>query len=230
MLQEAVSTDSVIHDMRNLLTVISLNCVLLDECGSTGAATLVREISQATEYLEALIEGLDSATTLSDHDEPASDVDQILRQVAGFARTMNPQVEFHVSKEPTGLRLRIEQRELLRCLLNLAVNAAEAATLNTPTPPVVEFSTSISTNRVAIRVVDTGGGFQQSTRKSFVPYVSDRPSNSIHRGLGLHVVKSIVESYGGEIRIARTVARTEISAEFPIALAVRGLASHPSRF
>ena len=213
MVPELEHPQGIIHDIRNLLMVISINSTLLNEQQiSAEQRSLVTGIAQAARYLGSLMKDLQSISRSPQATEE-SNVHQTLKQAADFVRSMHPEVKVNVPQENAGIALPIEQTRLLRCLMNLTVNAAEAALANEATQPVVHLEAAETNDNVVIRVTDSGRGFQNSAQESFAPFVSTR-TDEPNRGLGLFIVQSIVESSGGQLRVARTKSQTEMSIEF----------------
>lgn len=179
---------------------------------------MVAGITQATEYLDSLIGDLQAATLYSAHSLRPADVDATLEQVASFARASHRDVRF-VLPIPTGITLQIEQTQLLRCLWNLATNAAEAAAAGSSEERIVEFVITQTPEHLGIQILDSGNGFpQENPMSAFHAYVSQRPETSGHSGLGLYIVRSIVEQAGGRVSITRMESRTVVCVDFPLHL------------
>ena len=220
MLDNTARPDGIIHDMRNLITVISLNSGVLDGSVATENASLVAGITQAANHLTTLLERLESNVRPVRSKSGVSDVNETLRQVVVFAHAINERVEFILPDTPIDLAIKVEPSELLRCVMNLAVNAAEAAAGNTRVRPVVEFQITRTPDHFSLHVLDSGGGFSVNPDDAFAPYTSSRLGQSTGRGLGLYVVKSIVDSWGGRVRVDRRLAQTEMSVDLPVELVI----------
>lgn len=221
MLQNAAHPSCLIHDMRNLMTVISLNCTMLEDSPVNERKMLLDEISQAVTFLDLLLKDLESNRRGSAPETGHTNMDQLLQQVSGFVAAIYPTVNVVRPKKIVNETLCIEPSDLLRCVLNLGVNAAEAAISSSASRPSVEFGVSSTVDRIQISVIDSGDGFGGNPKKYFAPLVSDRLSpSSNHRGLGLYVAQSIAESYGGSVTVQRHPGMTEVCINFPIDLIV----------
>ena len=74
--------------------------------------------------------------------------------------------------------------------------------------------------KISVKIKDNGPGFSEiNTEKIFKRFYSNRPEKfGEHSGLGLNIVKSIVEMHGGNVRaINRSDMRNgaEIELQFP---------------
>ncbi len=80
-------------------------------------------------------------------------------------------------------------------IINLVMNAIQAS----PEGETVEISTRIKGSRVFVDVADCGCGIPGEKREEiFLPFVSTKKEGT---GLGLPIVKKIVETHRGEVRI-----------------------------
>jgi nitrogen fixation/metabolism regulation signal transduction histidine kinase len=71
---------------------------------------------------------------------------------------------------------------------------------------------------VQLTVIDNGTGFpEHMMQRIFEPYVTSKPKGT---GLGLVIVKKIVEEHGGEVTVANVVPRgARVTLKFPAAAA-----------
>lgn len=87
--------------------------------------------------------------------------------------------------------------QLQQVLLNLIMNSADAMAGVQPDRRVLTIRTSAETDRILVRVTDTGIGISPgSEAKLFEPFYTTKTSGM---GLGLSVCRTIVRSHGGEI-------------------------------
>ncbi len=87
---------------------------------------------------------------------------------------------------------------LRQVLVNLLKNAQEA--LHEQPAPHVRVQTLLEGERIALTVEDNGPGFPEELReRMFEPYATTKPRGT---GLGLPVVKKIVEEHHGEIEVS----------------------------
>ena len=109
--------------------------------------------------------------------------------------------------------------QLLRQVLHNLLQNAQEATVDLQAHPV-SLSTEwhLATERVRLRISDEGQGFDESVlQRAFEPYVTTKPKGT---GLGLAVVKKIIEEHGARISLANRyqgdeVIGAQVSLSFP---------------
>ena len=100
--------------------------------------------------------------------------------------------------------------QLKQAILNLILNALQA----TPTGGHVVVRTSGDNRRLVVAVRDDGEGMSAETReKVFTPFFTTREEGT---GLGLPLVRRIVEQHGGSVEISSTPGEgTTVTLVFP---------------
>ncbi len=102
-----------------------------------------------------------------------------------------------------GIESRIEQ---------VIANVLENAISFSPKNGVVKISLLKSVNKLQILIKDNGPGFDENNlSKIFERFYSDRPDNSStdHSGLGLNIVKNIIDSHKGSIEAYNSKASSK---------------------
>jgi nitrogen fixation/metabolism regulation signal transduction histidine kinase len=96
---------------------------------------------------------------------------------------------------------------------NLLQNAQD--TLVGITDPTITVRTGVLQSSVSLSVSDNGSGFPDEVRaRAFEPYVTTKPKGT---GLGLPIVKKIVEEHNGTIQIENTLPHgARISITLPM--------------
>jgi signal transduction histidine kinase len=111
------------------------------------------------------------------------------------------------------LSVRGDPEELRQLVVNLLLNAVDAATGPPPGRVAVELARQ-DENRAAICVRDSGPGPSAAVaERLFEPFVSGKPGGT---GLGLFVARQIAEDHGGTIRWTRRKGMTEFVVELPL--------------
>ena len=98
-------------------------------------------------------------------------------------------------------------------LHNLFKNAAEAA--QSDRQPEISVRTRREEQKAVLIVSNNGKPFsQEMLQNAFVPYATDKPTGT---GLGLSVVKKIIDEHGGHIGIAnRKTGGARIGITLPL--------------
>ena len=130
-------------------------------------------------------------------------------QDAGLAVEMSPAASEVLECQPSALR---------RALSNLLDNALKY----TPTGGTVRMSVTAEGSGVFIKIQDTGMGItaEEMPRIWNRLYRGDRSRSEEGLGLGLSLVKAIVEAHGGKVSVTSTVGQgSEFVVSLPLDLA-----------
>lgn len=186
-----------VHDLRVSGLVHDLNNVFQT---LTEAAGLLADDPQAA-YLSAAIlrsveRGRNLAASIEAIEEPSAPFESILKDAISFVEDSQigrgARIRFTRSIE-RGIELR-RNWAWERVLINLFSNAVRAM----PEGGTIHVAARQRNGSIEIVVRDDGPGIEPAIlRNLFKPHVSTRGS-----GLGLHIVKTIVEQDGGEVRAA----------------------------
>jgi signal transduction histidine kinase len=131
-------------------------------------------------------------------------VDQCVRRAIDAARARPELRKCDISIRESGDMSGVfDPQKLERALLNLAVNACEAA-LNSEGK--IAFDILSTSDSFEIRVSDNGTGIPAAIRNNlFDPFVSAGKPNGT--GLGLAIVSKIVADHGGSVSVESTSER-----------------------
>ena len=211
-----VCDGGILHDIRNLLTVISVNCDLIAGGAEYDTSELMEGITEAAAHLQSLLRGLQPSRSERSYRDPLK-LHEMINQVVGFSRSKHPRVNFRVCVD-RDLRVPFDSTKILRCLMNLVENSSLAAEENHSVHATVEVHANYSEarDRLILNVVDSGRGFsQQDPLTAFEPGVSERSNRNGHEGLGLYIVKCIVDELDGHLFVDRKDNQTFVRLEFP---------------
>ena len=221
------------HDFNNFLTVIRGHTEL--------ALGVVAPDSPVAENLELIKHAAAGATTLTRQllnvrrrQTPVQTVIDLNEAVGGAERTLRSLVgtrgELVVRLRPGRGLVRADAAQIHRLLINLVVNALDAM----PAGGMLTVATDSTTedtlggpakplllprgDYVTLSVRDTGAGMDEATRsRIFEPFFSTKPSGQ-GTGLGLWIVRDIMERSGGAIDVRSTPgAGAEFVMYFPAA-------------
>jgi two-component system, NtrC family, sensor kinase len=97
--------------------------------------------------------------------------------------------------------------QLSQIIVNLLTNAAESIAEGNPQSNHITLRVRSDERHAVIHVEDTGGGIPPDLLdRIFDPFVSTK-SDDVKRGFGLAVVRDIINSLGGEIRVTSEVGK-----------------------
>jgi signal transduction histidine kinase len=136
------------------------------------------------------------------HDNSEISIDSVLDEAVGITRSRNnlPEASIKYSPSAENLIVKGNREELLSAFLNLLDNAVK---YSTDDPRItVKTQTSGFNNRVAVVIKDKGAGIAPADLKRVFKrfYRSTQNQNGAKgTGLGLFIVKSIVEKHGGRV-------------------------------
>jgi CheY-like chemotaxis protein len=139
-------------------------------------------------------------------------------QVEVLRRANDARVRILTSKDP--VRVRMAGAELRRVLDNLLLNALDAVE-DTEGEIVVRIGKAPQ-DRALLEVRDTGRGMDAPTlARIFEPGFTTRPGKG--HGLGLKVVKDLIERHGGDVRVTSAPSLgTSVRVLLPVAPPARG--------
>jgi two-component system sensor histidine kinase FlrB len=143
-------------------------------------------------------------------------VSALLEQVAQWLRpALSAGVRLTISTQAPNLTVRANAPSLVSAVLNLATNALQAAGA---TLDLELRARRTAEGRAQIIVSDNGPGVPQKIRgRIFEPFFTTRARGN---GIGLAIVKSVVEAHGGGVHLADST----VGATFVVELPAEGVA------
>jgi len=205
-------TRGLVHDLNNVLETIA------------EAAELISSEERWEPVTAAILRSVDRGRRLvgsyADQSRPVAELAVVLDRAATFLKDFLPhlpgtKVKLHI-KVPPGLRIQGEANGWERVFMNLFLNAAEA--MRERGGGEIHVNAALGEEQVTVRVQDDGPGIDEAIlAKIFKARVSTR---SRQTGLGLHIVRSIVESSGGSVAAANreAAAGAVFTLQIPLAL------------
>lgn len=220
-------TSSVVHDLRNPLTLLKGYADLAHRLAVRGGETVIAEeleqVRAASDRLRRMIEEiLDFARggtpRLLLETLPARRfLDQVLTPLAADLEERGIPTEVHLRLDDE-VRITLDRDRMQRVLENLLKNAREAVTSGGAgggARRVFLAAWVEEGDALAIRVADTGPGIpEELAGHLFEPFATTGKNQGT--GLGLVTVRNLVKAHGGEIRVE--TAAPEGGAAFTITL------------
>ena len=210
---------SLAHEIKNPLAVIRMNVDLLAE--DFADADTPRERRARAKFdvvhdqcarLESLLNDFLKFARVRSLDLVPGNLNEQIESVLRFFSVATHDVNIRVLPHlDGGLPSVLLDKEMLRAaLVNLVKNAIEAM----PDGGTLTVITRITSNGVALDLIDTGIGMDENTAlHMFEAFYSTKEGGS---GLGLPTARKIIEAHGGRISVQSDVARgTKFTLEFP---------------
>lgn len=187
------------HDIRNDLQLIGAYAELLeDHVDEEGEPYLevIRENTQSAVDLTTTVRDLAQVMLRDDVETGRVPLDRILSQQLEEVRSAHSTAVFTV--EGTLPDREVLADEMLSSVFrNLLRNAVQH---NDETPPKIEVSANVDDDVVEVRIADNGPGIPEDQREN-VFGKGEKGLDSPGAGIGLYLVRSLVEAYGGDVRV-----------------------------
>ena len=168
-------------------------------------------IVQETSRLESMVRDMLEFGSPSELQLTEANLNELVQESLQVVRSMARKagVQLKADLEPSLPLVLVDTAKLKQVLLNLVVNGLQAS----PAGEYLLIRTHIGKNDVVIEVIDCGCGIEEDIRESiFHPFFSTRKGGT---GLGLPIVRKIVEAHGGEVSFD---PNTEKGATFTVRL------------
>ena len=149
-------------------------------------------------------------------DRKQVDLERLVDDVFELVRPacLHGKIELTRRRSPNNSSYGAMPESLAELLVNLILNALEAARQNAEMPPKVVVEASGEKDRAVLRVLDTGVGPAVAVQQRlFEPFVTEKPGGT---GLGLFVARRIAEAHQGRIGWDRREQMTCFTVELPI--------------
>ena len=205
----------VAHEIKNPLTPMRLSIQTFERSYSKGQEFSKEKIREFSDSLIQQIDTMSSiATAFSDFAEMPTPKKEKLNviQIVDVALDIFNRDFIEFECEDKEIEARFDRTQLIRIITNLLKNAFQAI----PENKIPEIKVSISQNakQVLILISDNGYGISKSdTEKIFEPNFTTKSSGM---GLGLSMIKSILEAYNGSISFkSKKNKGTTFEVKFP---------------
>jgi nitrogen fixation/metabolism regulation signal transduction histidine kinase len=197
------------HEIKNPLTPIQLTLDRIQERIDNGAVPSLPELSKFIDRMGAQVESLERLVNdfRSFAREPEPQVRNV--QLTPLIRTLSDDLVESIKTSIEGdATVPIDPRLFERVLLNLWKNSIEAGAT------YMKVSIETGTNLVKMFIADNGSGIpEQNIEKVWIPYITFKKGGT---GLGLPVVKRIIESMNGTISVSSSTGCDDHGTAFTI--------------
>lgn len=187
------------HDIRNDLQLVKGYTEMLKESVASEARSDLETVREAVENaitLTGSARDLADVMLQSSTENTKIDIGSTLRQQVRETQTEHTNAVIDIEEPLPGVTVTADQMlsSVFRNLLNNAIQHNDKDT------PRVTVSAERSDEAVTVRVADNGPGVPDA-QKDEIFGKGEKGLDSAGTGIGLYLVQSLVESYGGEARI-----------------------------
>ncbi len=211
--------NSVVHDLRDPLNAILLTLgpieAVTDERAARPLAIARRQVARMGRLLEDLLDVARIDGGSLHIERKPLDVARLFAEVA---------TDFALQADTAGLKIEVDvppgtgsfqadPERMAQALSNLISNALKF----TPRGGRVELAARQDGEMLRLEVADSGRGIEPAQiEKVFDPFWQADPANRKGAGLGLHIVRGIVERHGGVVRVRSALgAGTTFEIDLP---------------
>ena len=196
---------SVAHDIRNILTPLTIEITLADQNDPTLRAESLDAMRRQVDSLALLTHRLLALARPDTLERVPTDLCALVQQIASLVQAQAGLENIRiVLKFPRCLPpVSADAVQLDQVLVNLVLNAMQAMR----TAPSGTLTLTVGRHRAGsrIRVADTGPGIPPQIRsRLFDPFFTTRPDGA---GLGLFSCRRIMQAHGGTIKVRSTAGR-----------------------
>jgi len=210
----------IAHEIKNPLTPIQLSAERinrkfsrhLSEEDAASLAQMTEVVVRQTNDLRRIVDEFSKFARMPEPETREEDAVQLLREAVTLQQAGQPDTEFTVSLPEAPVMAELDATMIGQALTNLMKNGGEAIeTLQEKGAPdgfVPELRVRMLTlpEALVIEIADNGIGLPPDRAKLFEPYVTTREKGT---GLGLPIVKKIIEEHGGTLELVDAEEFTE---------------------
>ncbi|MEQ1773550.1 MAG: ATP-binding protein [Burkholderiales bacterium] len=192
------------HEIKNPLTPIQLSAERLQmklapKLDATDAGMLDRSTQTIVNQVAALKRMVDAFSQYARAPEPAMrelDLNALVHEVLTLYESLGSSIKLELADALP--HIVGDAAQLRQVIHNLLQNAQDA--LGDSPEPTITVRSAVSDGAISFSVTDSGSGFPEHLMKrAFEPYVTTKTKGT---GLGLVIVKKIVEEHGGNVTIS----------------------------
>lgn len=201
----------IAHEIKNPLTPIQLSAERIRrkfspklDADADDLDRMTQVIVRQTNDLRRIVDEFSKFARMPEAVKQREDIVAILNHAVTLQQAGQPDVTFHIDIPDQVIPLSLDATMISQALTNLIKNAGEAIEtriekgVSLDLKPAIAISLTDQDTQVSITISDNGIGLPQDRAKLFEPYVTTRDKGT---GLGLPIVKKIIEEHGGVLRL-----------------------------
>lgn len=209
----------VAHEIKNPLTPMRLTVQSFQRKFDCNDPDVDQKMGEYTNTLLQQIDTLSSiSSAFSTYAKMPAQQDETLNvvKISKLALDIFTEDYIYFFSNEDEVRARFDRTQLIRVITNLVKNSIQSIEQKNPTEPRIEVTVKTEETFVNILVTDNGIGVPEENRiHIFEPQFTTKTSGM---GLGLGMVKNIVETYGGTITLKSSEEKTTFKVSFPAML------------
>jgi signal transduction histidine kinase len=197
----------VAHELKNPLTTIPIYAELIRQHPDSGkvvemSENIIRSAKRMTELVEDILETGRMQAADVNFKQSNVDLSVVIQKTIAQLRVLSDKKHQEISEElPAALVVRGDESKLAKIVENLLGNAIKYSGAGAK----VMVSLTASNNKAVLRVSDEGPGFSEKDKENlYRPFtrLSAIPTAGEHStGMGLYIVKTLVEAHNGSVRL-----------------------------
>ncbi len=201
----------IAHEIKNPLTPIQLSAERIKRKFSPKVGEDSETLEQMTDVivrqtgdLRRIVDEFSKFARMPEPDRKASNLTDLVRDAVLLQQTGQPDVKIDAALPDRAVTADLDATMISQALTNLIKNAGEAIeTLSKKGVPdghvpTIQIRLSVEDDRARITIADNGIGLPEDRARLFEPYVTTRSEGT---GLGLPIVKKIIEEHGGSLSL-----------------------------
>ena len=202
----------IAHEIKNPLTPIQLSAERikrkfvrhLDPAEAEELVQLTDVVVRQTNDLRRIVDEFSKFARMPEPQTKSEDLGRLVQDAVLLQESGQPAVRFETDFSTEPLWSDVDATMIAQALTNLLKNAGEAIetrqekTGDAGDFPTIRITTMREGGHAVIRIADNGIGLPQDRSRLFEPYVTTRAKGT---GLGLPIVKKIIEEHGGSLML-----------------------------
>ena len=201
----------IAHEIKNPLTPIQLSAERIKRKFSPKLAEDSDALAQMTDVivrqtgdLRRIVDEFSKFARMPEPDRKLVDLTELVNDAVLLQQTGQPNVNIMAMLPEYPVQSELDATMISQALTNLIKNAGEAIDsyvekgIEEGFEPTIHVAMSVESDHVRITIADNGIGLPEDRARLFEPYVTTRSEGT---GLGLPIVKKIIEEHGGSLAL-----------------------------